>query len=104
MIKFFFSKSINHLSIDKFVDDIFLSKDNYDPLIIIDRENYNGDQIDIYISLKTDGYITFMDNWSPGWKVLVNNQSKVIEKSLGVYKAVKVNSGESRIKFKYEPW
>ena len=45
-----------------------------------------------------------MDNWSPGWKVSVNNQSKVIEKTLGVYKAVKVNPGENVVKFKYEPW
>jgi hypothetical protein len=45
-----------------------------------------------------------MDNWSPGWKVTVNNQQNVIEKKLGVYKAVKVNSGENTVKFKYEPW
>jgi hypothetical protein len=102
--KVFFSKSIEYLSIDKFVDDVLVAKDKYDPLIIIDKNNYNGDQIVIYINVKTDGYITFMDNWSPGWKVTVNNQSKVIEKTLGAYKAVKVNAGENAVKFKYEPW
>jgi len=102
--KVFFSKSIEYLSIDKFVEDVLVSKNNYEPLIIIDKKKYNGDQIVIYINIKTDGYITFMDNWSPGWKVSVNNQPKVIEKTLGVYKAVKVNSGENTVKFKYEPW
>lgn len=102
--KVFFSKSIEYLSIEKFVDDVLDSKDKYKPLILIDKKNYNGDQIIINIKTKTDGYITFMDNWSPGWKVYVNNQPKVIEKTLGVYKAVKVNSGEHTVKFKYEPW
>jgi hypothetical protein len=102
--KVFFSKSIEYLLIEKFVEDVLISKYNYEPLITIDKKKYNGDQIVIYINIKTDGYITFMDNWSPGWKVTVNNQQKVIEKTLGVYKAVKVNSGENTVKFKYEPW
>ena len=102
--KVFFSKSIEYLSIEKFVEDVLVSKDNYEPLILIDKKNYNGDQIIININIKTDGYITFMDNWSPGWKVLVNNQPRTIEKPLGVYKAVKIYSGENTVKFKYEPW
>lgn len=102
--KVFFSKSIEYLSIEKFVEDVLISKDNYKPLILIDKKNYNGDQIIINIKIKTDGYITFMDNWSPGWKVFVNNQLSQMEKTLGVYKSVKIYSGENTVKFKYEPW
>ena len=39
-------------------------------------DDYNGDEI--YIDLKTNivGFLTFVDNWSPGWKVYVNNKEK----------------------------
>lgn len=102
--KVFFSKSINHLSIEEFIEDVLHSKDNYSPIININLKEYNGDQILININVKSDGYITFVDNWSPGWKVTVNNQSKPIELTLGVYKAVKINAGENIVKFKYELW
>ena len=45
-----------------------------------------------------------MDNWSPGWRVFVNDDEKKIIKALKAYKAVKVGKGKSKIKFKYYPW
>jgi len=67
-------------------------------------DDYNGDEI--YIDLKTNivGFLTFVDNWSPGWKVYVNNKENTIDKVLGTYKSVKITPGENKIKFKYEPW
>ena len=45
-----------------------------------------------------------MDNWSPGWKVYINDEEKEINKLFNSYKSVKTSVGKYKIKFKYEPW
>jgi len=102
--KIFFTKKIGHLTIEKFINDVNFLKNNKDVFISMEIINYNGDEI--YIDLKTniDGFLTFVDNWSPGWKVYVNNKEKSIIKVLETYKSVKINTGYNKIKFKYEPW
>ena len=102
--KVFFTEKIDHLTIEKFINDVNFLKNNKDVFISMEISNYNGDEI--YIDLKTniDGFLTFLDNWSPGWKVYVNNKEKNIVKVLKTYKSVKINTGYNKIKFKYEPW
>ena len=102
--KVFFTKKINHLTIEKFIDDVNIVKENYNTTILVDINTYNGDEIIINLETNTDGYLTFIDNWSPGWKVYVNNNEKNILKALKTYKSVKVNSNTKEIKFRYEPW
>jgi len=102
--KVFFTSSINHSTIENFVDDIFSSNENFNQNIKIDLSKYNGDEIFIDVNANSEGYITFMDNWSPGWRVFVNDDEKKIIKALKAYKAVKVGKGKSKIKFKYYPW
>ena len=102
--KIFFSKSIKHLSIEEFVDDVLNSKNTSSSLINVNLSEYDGDKIIINIDAKSEGYITFVDNWSPGWKVIVNNQPSEIELTLGAYKSVKVNAGKNTVIFKYELW
>jgi len=102
--KIFFTKKIGYLTIEKFINDVNFLKNNKDVFISMEIINYNGDEI--YIDLKTNinGFLTFVDNWSPGWKVYVNNKEKSIIKVLETYKSVKINTGYNKIKFKYEPW
>ena len=102
--KVFFTKKIDYLTIEKFIDDVNFLKNNKDTLITLEISAYNGDEIYINLKTNTAGFLTFVDNWSPGWKVYVNNQEKSIVKVLKTYKSVKVNSGINKIKFKYEPW
>ena len=73
-------------------------------IITIDRKAYNGDEIVINLNSDIIGYLTFVDNWSPGWKVYVNNQERQVDKVLNAYKSIKVNAGSHKIKFKYDPW
>ena len=87
-----------------FVDDILSSNENFNGNIKIDLSKYNGDEIFIDIHANSEGYVTFVDNWSPGWRVFVNDDEKKIIKALKAYKAVKVGVGKSKIKFKYYPW
>lgn len=102
--KVFFTTHIDYLTIEKFVDDVKETQKNNNTEIFIDINAYNGDEIIIKLDIKNDGYITFVDNWSPGWKVYTNNVEKNIIKTLGAYKGVQVNSKTKQIKFKYEPW
>jgi len=102
--KVFFTKKIDYLTIEDFIDDVNFLKDSEDVFISMKIDDYNGDEI--YIDLKTNivGFLTFVDNWSPGWKVYVNNKENTIDKVLGTYKSVKITPGENKIKFKYETW
>ena len=102
--KIFFTKKIGYLTIEKFINDVNFLKNNKDVFISMEIINYNGDEIDIDLKTNIDGFLTFVDNWSPGWKVYVNNKEKSIIKVLETYKSVKINTGYNKIKFKYEPW
>ena len=102
--KVFFSKSINHLAINSFVNDIYSNEENFNNKILVNIERFNGDEILIEIDANKSGFITYIDNWSPGWIVTVNSKSQIIEKSLKTYKSVKVSKGKNIIKFKYKPW
>ena len=102
--KVFFTKKIDHQTIEKFINDVDFLKNNKDVFITMEISNYNGDEIYIDLKTNTAGFLTFVDNWSPGWKVYVNNKEKSIVKLLETYKSVKINTGYNKIKFKYEPW
>lgn len=102
--KIFFTKKIDHLSVENFVDDVYMVKEKNKVIITIDRKAYNGDEIVINLNSDIIGYLTFVDNWSPGWKVYVNNQERQVDKVLNAYKSIKVNAGSHKIKFKYDPW
>jgi len=102
--KVFFSKSINHINIEKFVDDIFSNEDNFNGKILVDLDKFNGDEISIKYLANNNGYISYIDNWSPGWSVIVNNEYQKMEKVLKSYKSVKINKGINKIKFIYKPW
>ena len=51
-----------------------------------------------------EGYLTFVDNWAPGWIVIVNDNQVKLEKLFNTYKSVKLNSGINKVLFKYIPW
>ncbi len=102
--KVFFSKSISHKNINALVDDIYSNEDNFNSKIFINFEKFNGDTILIEIDAKEAGYITYMDNWSPGWIATINNKNQIIEKVLKSYKSVKIDKGKNKIIFEYKPW
>lgn len=102
--KVFFSKQINQINLLEFAEEVIKYQDNFNDEIQIDLNEYNGDKIIINYNSKESGYITFIDNWAPGWKATINNQNKQIDKTLNTYKAVKIDKGFNSIIFKYEPW
>lgn len=102
--KVFFSDSINYETIEEFVSDVYGNSDNFNNKINLDIENYNGDSLTIIYNAKKDGYITFIDNWSPGWEVIVNSEQKNLELLFNSYKSVKIKKGLNQIKYIYKPW
>ena len=50
----------------------------------------------IEIIIELDGYVTFMDNWSPGWKLYINNKQENIYKLFNTYKAAKISVGKNK--------
>ena len=102
--KIFFSKSLNYLSVNDFMQDVKENKKLNNFRLKYNENSYDGDNIEIIIENQIDGYVTFMDNWSPGWKLYINNKQENIYKLFNTYKAAKISVGKNIINFKYEPW
>ncbi len=102
--KVFFSNEINFENIPDLVDMILQSEENNNLNIFVNIDSYNGDKIEIEVYSEIDGYVIFVDNWSPGWRSKVNGSDVNIFKVLGAYKAVKINKGDNKIIFEYLPW
>ena len=102
--KIFFSNSLNHKDINNFMKEVLENKKNKEHVIKYDKKIYNGNQILIETNTKKDGYITFLDNWSPGWDLYVNNKKQEIDKLFNTYKSAEIKAGKNIIFFRYAPW
>ena len=102
--KIFFSNSLNHKDINDFMKEVLENKKNKEHVIKYDKKIYNGNQILIETNTKKDGYITFLDNWSPGWELYVNNKKQKIDKLFNTYKSAEIKAGKNIIFFRYAPW
>ena len=102
--KIFFSKSLDHSNINNFMKDVLENEKSSVLNLKFNEESYNGDNIEIIINNKVGGFVTFLDNWSPGWKLYINNKEEDIYKLFNTYKSPKISVGKNIINFKYEPW
>ena len=53
--------------------------------------------------MKNKGWFSFIDTWDPNWKAYVDHKEVKIKKLFDAYKTIKVNEGQNKIKFIYEP-
>ena len=102
--KIFFSKSLDYSNINNFMKDVLENEKSSVLNLKFNEESYNGDNIEIIINNKVEGFVTFLDNWSPGWKLYINNKEEDIYKLFNTYKSAKISVGKNIINFKYEPW
>ena len=98
----FFSNSINFKNIPEYVDNV--KKNNFSSDVDIKIKYYNGDKILIIVNSKVDGWISFIDNWSPGWIAKINDKKVNISKLFGTYKSVEIIKGNSKIVMEYKPF
>ncbi len=64
---------------------------------------YNGDYLDIDVINNFGGYLTFVDNWTPEWKVKVDGEPAKMEVLFETFKAVHLKKGTHRVQFYYDP-
>ncbi len=101
--KIYFSKKIDYSKkqLKQYLNDVedheYLGNFDYEPI------NYNGDRLDIVVASHKTGYLSFIDNWNPHWKVYVNQQPAKLEKLFGAFKSVKIGDGINYVSFVYEP-
>ena len=100
--KIFYTNTIDHNNILSFLNDSRLSeKQNKFTFELV---KYNGDELIIIVNSDDDGWISFIDTWDSNWKVFIDKKEKNLEKLFDAYKAVKINSGKSEIRFVYNPF
>tara|TARA_Y100000590_G_C15698179_1_gene1005903 strand:- start:77 stop:2107 length:2031 start_codon:yes stop_codon:yes gene_type:complete len=102
--RLFFSKSIQHNNILDLVEDIKKSEKNHNVIFDIKYDKYLGDEVSFILNTEEDGFVTFVDNWAPGWKAKRNGKDVEMFKTLETYKSVKVSKGKNEIFFKYYAW
>jgi putative flippase GtrA len=95
--KLYFSQSINHPTIQAFLDDAAQFKD-FERVI-----SYTGDELTLAVRTPTEGYLSFIDNWDGDWKVAVDSKPTPIELLFGTFKSVRLVPGEHRVIFSYRP-
>ncbi|MHC4664570.1 MAG: hypothetical protein ACYS9T_01265 [Planctomycetota bacterium] len=95
--KIFFSKSIGHATVESFLRDAMLYRPAGHVL------SYTGDKLRWEIQAPVEGYLSFIDNWAPGWKVSVDDKPAEIELLFGTFKSVRLTPGQHRVRFCYQP-
>jgi hypothetical protein len=95
--KLYFSQSINHQTLQAFLEDAAQFKD-FERVI-----SYTGDELTLVVRTATEGYLNFIDNWDWDWKVAVDSKPTPIELLFGTFKSVRLVPGEHRVIFSYRP-
>lgn len=95
--KIFFSEKIDYKTIKTFLADALRFQQPGDLI------SYDGDVLIWEIDAPTAGYLSYIDNWDPYWKVFVDDQEQKLERLFGTFKSVYLTEGKHRVEFRYEP-
>jgi len=95
--KVFFSKSIEHSTVEAFLNDASQYSQSGSLL------SYTGDELLWEIDAPVDGFLSFIDNWESGWKAFVDDKPAEIKLLFGTFKAVYIPAGHHRVRFFYRP-
>ena len=61
-----------------------------------------GNNLKIIIETQKGGWLSFIDNWHPNWKVIINNKQYPVYKLFNAYKVVYISPGISIVEFKFK--
>jgi hypothetical protein len=95
--KVFFSESIEHPTIQSFLNDA----NRYTPAGSL--ISYTGDELRWKFNAPVPGYLSFIDNWDHNWHVCVDNKPADMELLFGTFKSVRLPQGLHHVKFYYRP-
>jgi hypothetical protein len=95
--KIFFSESIEHDSVQAFLNDA--ARYQQSGRLV----SYTGDELIWEINAPVGGYLSFIDNWSRGWKAFIDGKVADIDLLFGTFKSVRLVPGHHRVRFSYQP-
>lgn len=95
--KIFFSESIEHLTVQAFLNDAVRYQQS-GRLV-----SYTGDELIWEINAPIEGYLSFIDNWDRGWKAFIDDKVEDIKLLFGTFKSVRLTPGHHRVRFSYQP-
>ncbi len=93
--RIFFTKDIDHVLIEDFIKDFNIYKND----VVIEVLEFSGDKIKIQIDTPYNGYLSYIDNWDPDWRVNLNGEQSTIELLFGTFKSVKIPAGNQIVEF-----
>ncbi len=64
---------------------------------------YDINDIDVLLAPGSDGVLAISDAWFPGWEVHVDGRERPLLRVNGAFKGVRVQAGDSVVRFSYEP-
>ncbi|HJX62447.1 MAG TPA: hypothetical protein VJ860_00680 [Polyangia bacterium] len=89
---------------DNLADFLADTKANRDLATQLSIEYFDGNELRFSITTMKPGYLSWIDNFDPGWKAEIDGSRAPIELSLTTFKAVRLdNPGRHRIRFVYRP-
>ncbi len=100
--KLFFAKHIDYKNVKTFLLETAVHEPASATAINIHR--YDGDYLELTISVKQDGVLCFIDNWDKDWSAKINGQDVAIRKLFGTFKAIDIPAGKHQIQFNYNPF
>jgi hypothetical protein len=69
----------------------------------LDVIEYKDGFVRISLSVKTDGFVVFSENYDPYWQAFVDDKETDIMEAAGLIQAVRITKGTHSVTFKYTP-
>jgi hypothetical protein len=100
--RFFFTEFNNFESINYFIENSLSYEKETNFKINYLKKFYDGNNVKIIIETQKGGWLSFVDNWHPNWKVIINNKQYPVYKLFNAYKVVYISPGISIVEFKFK--
>lgn len=98
----FFTEFKDFESINNFIENSKSYEKRSDFKINYLNKFYDGNNLKIIVQTQKGGWLSFIDNWHPNWKVMINNKPYDIYKLFNAYKVVYITPGTSIVEFKFK--
>ena len=100
--RFFFTEFKDFESINTFIENSISYEKNSNFKINYLNKYYDGNNLKIIVDTQKGGWLSFIDNWHPNWKVIINNKPHRIYMLFNAYKVVYITPGTSIVEFKFQ--
>ena len=66
-------------------------------------DHYTGDELRLRVDVEEPLYLSFIDNWMPGWHATVDGAERDIELLFKTFKSVRINPDDRIVHYYYAP-